>query len=162
VWRRRRRSCAQARSTPCWSATPACWSSSSPTPDRRPAEQSPRLAQLGGLDKLFALLLPPADAARIAAHGIALPVHGLTPAPSRGLAVRITGLSVAILIYIIIIYGIRITIGVCEEKSTRVVEVLLTTLRPVQLLVGKVFVYSRAILRSGARLKVRQVLRTAS
>jgi ABC-2 type transport system permease protein len=96
------------------------------------------LAQLGGLAKLFALL-PPADAARIAAHGIALPVHGLIPPPTRGLAARITGLSVAILIYIIIIiYGIRITIGVCEEKGTRVVEVLLTTLRPVQLLVGKV------------------------
>jgi ABC-2 type transport system permease protein len=96
------------------------------------------LAQLGGLQKLFALL-PPADAARIAAHGIALPVHGLIPPPTRGLAARITGLSVAILIYIIIIiYGIRITIGVCEEKGTRVVEVLLTTLRPVQLLVGKV------------------------
>ncbi|HEY3903261.1 MAG TPA: ABC transporter permease [Streptosporangiaceae bacterium] len=96
------------------------------------------LAQLGGLAKLFAVL-PPADSARIAAHGIALPVHGLVPPPTRGLAVRITGLSVAILIYIIIIiYGIRITIGVCEEKGTRVVEVLLTTLRPVQLLVGKV------------------------
>jgi ABC-2 type transport system permease protein len=95
------------------------------------------LAQLGGLAKLFAVL-PPADSARIAAHGIALPVHGLVPPPTRGLAVRITGLSVAILIYIIIIiYGIRITIGVCEEKGTRVVEVLLTTLRPVQLLVGK-------------------------
>jgi ABC-2 type transport system permease protein len=96
------------------------------------------LAQLGGLQKLFALI-PPADAARIAAHGIALPVHGLVPPPSRGLAARITGLSIAILIYvIIIIYGIRITIGVCEEKGTRVVEVLLTTLRPVQLLAGKV------------------------
>lgn len=96
------------------------------------------LAQLGGLQKLFALL-PPSDSTSIAAHGIALPVHGLIPPPTRGLAARITGLSVAILIYIIIIiYGIRITIGVCEEKGTRVVEVLLTTLRPVQLLVGKV------------------------
>jgi ABC-2 type transport system permease protein len=96
------------------------------------------LAQLGGLQKLFAVL-PPTTATRIAAHGIALPVHGLIPPPTRGLAARITGLSVAILIYIIIIiYGIRITIGVCEEKGTRVVEVLLTTLRPVQLLVGKV------------------------
>jgi ABC-2 type transport system permease protein len=39
---------------------------------------------------------------------------------------------------IILTYGIRITIGVGEEKATRVVEVLLTTLRPVQLLAGKV------------------------
>ncbi|HYK32940.1 MAG TPA: ABC transporter permease [Streptosporangiaceae bacterium] len=95
------------------------------------------LAQIGGLQKLYAQL-PPATATQIAEHGIALPVHGLWP-PGRGLASRITGLSVAILIYIIILtYGIRITIGVCEEKATRVVEVLLTTLRPVQLLAGKV------------------------
>jgi ABC-2 type transport system permease protein len=55
------------------------------------------------------------------------------------MASRFTGLAVAILIYVIILtYGIRITIGVGEEKATRVVEVLLTTLRPVQLLAGKV------------------------
>ncbi len=95
------------------------------------------LSQVGGLQKLYAQL-PPAAATGIARHGIALPVHGLSP-PGRGLASRITGLSVAILIYIIILtYGIRITIGVCEEKTSRVVEVLLTTLRPVQLLAGKV------------------------
>jgi ABC-2 type transport system permease protein len=95
------------------------------------------LAQIGGLQKLFAQL-PPATVASIAAHGIALPVRGLVP-PPRGLADRITGLSVAILTYIIILtYGIRITIGVGEEKATRVVEVLLTTLRPTQLLAGKV------------------------
>jgi ABC-2 type transport system permease protein len=46
---------------------------------------------------------------------------------------------VAILTYIILLtYGVRITIGVGEEKASRVVEVLLSTLRPVQLLAGKV------------------------
>jgi ABC-2 type transport system permease protein len=95
------------------------------------------LAQIGGLQKLFAQL-PPAAAAIAARHGIALPVRSLSP-PTRSLATRITGLVAAILIYVIILtYGIRITIGVGEEKATRVVEVLLTTLRPVQLLVGKV------------------------
>jgi ABC-2 type transport system permease protein len=95
------------------------------------------LSQVGGLQKLY-VQLPPAAATQLVRHGIALPVHSLSP-PGRGLASRITGLSVAVLIYIIILtYGIRITIGVCEEKSTRVVEVLLTTLRPVQLLAGKV------------------------
>jgi ABC-2 type transport system permease protein len=39
---------------------------------------------------------------------------------------------------VILTYGVRITIGVGEEKASRVVEVLLTTLRPVQLLAGKV------------------------
>jgi ABC-2 type transport system permease protein len=95
------------------------------------------LSQVGGLQRLYALL-PPAAASNIARHGIALPVHGLVP-PPRGLASRITGLAVAILIYVIILtYGVRITIGVGEEKASRVVEVLLTTLRPVQLLAGKV------------------------
>lgn len=95
------------------------------------------LAQVGGLQKLYAEL-PPAAAASLASHGIALPVRGLTP-PPRGLESRITGLSVAILIYVLILsYGVRIAIGVGEEKASRVVEVLLTTLRPVQLLSGKV------------------------
>jgi ABC-2 type transport system permease protein len=94
------------------------------------------LSEVGGLQRLFALL-PPSAAAGIARHGVALPVHGLLP--PRGLASRITGLAAAILIYVIILtYGVRITIGVGEEKATRVIEVLLTTLRPVQLLAGKV------------------------
>jgi ABC-2 type transport system permease protein len=95
------------------------------------------LSEVAGLQRLFALL-PPSAAAGIARHGIALPVHGLIP-PPRGLASRITGLAVAVLIYVIILtYGVRITIGVGEEKASRVIEVLLTTLRPVQLLAGKV------------------------
>jgi len=95
------------------------------------------LSQVGGLQRLYAQL-PPAAAADLARRGIALPVQGLTP-PPRGLASRLTGLAVAILIYVIILtYGVRITIGVGEEKASRIVEVLLTTLRPAQLLVGKV------------------------
>jgi ABC-2 type transport system permease protein len=95
------------------------------------------LSEVGGLQRLYAEL-PPGAAASIGRNGIALPVRGLTP-PPRGLTSRITGLAAAILIYVIILtYGIRITIGVGEEKSSRVVEVLLTTLRPTQLLAGKV------------------------
>jgi ABC-2 type transport system permease protein len=53
--------------------------------------------------------------------------------------VRLTGLGVAIIIFTIIqIYGSRITVGVSEEKSSRVVEVLLAAVRPTQLLLGKV------------------------
>ena len=95
------------------------------------------LSQLAGLQKLYRQL-PPSAAASLASHGVALPIRGLIP-PGRGLASRITGLVTAILIYVLILtYGIRITIGVGEEKASRVVEVLLTTLRPVQLLAGKV------------------------
>jgi ABC-2 type transport system permease protein len=94
------------------------------------------LAAVAGFEKVFAEL-PPAAAASIRA-GIVLPIHGLT-APPRGLQSRLTGIFIAVLIYVITLtYGIRITIGVGEEKASRVVEVLLTTLRPAQLLAGKV------------------------
>jgi ABC-2 type transport system permease protein len=67
-----------------------------------------------------------------------LPIHGLSP-PLTGLNVRLTGLAVSIVIYVlIVIYGVRITIGVSEEKASRVVEVLLAAVRPSQLLLGKV------------------------
>lgn len=68
----------------------------------------------------------------------ALPVHGLKAAPTS-LSTRLTGLAVVVLIYLLIfIYGQRITSGVVEEKSSRVVEVLLASVRPAQLLTGKV------------------------
>ena len=73
-----------------------------------------------------------------AAPGGSLPVRGLSP-PLTALSVRLTGLAVSIAIYIIIlIYGSRITVGVSEEKSSRVIEVLLAAVRPSQLLYGKV------------------------
>jgi ABC-2 type transport system permease protein len=52
---------------------------------------------------------------------------------------RFTGLGVDLVIYIVIFfYGMRITQSVGEEKTSRVVEVLLATVRPTQLLIGKV------------------------
>ena len=68
----------------------------------------------------------------------ALPVHGLEKA-AKPLPTRLTGMAVAILIYILVLtYGQRITSGVVEEKSSRVVEILLSSIRPTQLLIGKV------------------------
>ena len=68
----------------------------------------------------------------------ALPVHGLKAAPTS-LSTRLTGIAVVVLIYLLIfIYGQRITSGVVEEKSSRVIEVLLASVRPAQLLTGKV------------------------
>lgn len=67
-----------------------------------------------------------------------LPVRGLKRAPTS-LSTRLTGMAVVVLIYLLIfIYGQRITSGVVEEKSSRVVEVLLASVRPAQLLTGKV------------------------
>jgi ABC-2 type transport system permease protein len=95
------------------------------------------LAQVVGLQRLFAAL-PAKTAESIASHGTALPVRALEP-PPRGIAPRVTALVLSIVTYILIlVYGMQITIGVGEEKSSRVVEVLLTTLRPVQLVTGKV------------------------
>jgi ABC-2 type transport system permease protein len=92
------------------------------------------LAELAGL----VARLPPAAAASALTRGIALPVHGLEPAP-ESLTSRFTGLGVDLVIYIVIFfYGIRITQSVGEEKTSRVVEVLLATVRPTQLLMGKV------------------------
>ena len=95
------------------------------------------LAQVGGLSRLFALV-PAGSAAAAISHGVSLPILGLKP-PLAHLTSRLTGLSIAIVIYIIIlIYGGRITVGVSEEKSSRVIEVLLAAVRPAQLLLGKV------------------------
>ena len=93
------------------------------------------LAQLAGLDKLFTQV--PAAAAA-AAHGIALPVNGLE-SPSSSLGNRLTGLFTVILVWIIIsVYGSQIAMGIGEEKGSRIAEVLLASIRPVQLMVGKV------------------------
>ncbi len=82
--------------------------------------------------------LPPGAAASALTQGIAIPVVGVEPAPTS-LTSRFTGLGVDLLIYVVIFfYGMRITQSVGEEKASRVVEVLLGTVRPTQLLTGKV------------------------
>jgi ABC-2 type transport system permease protein len=93
------------------------------------------LAQLAGLDRLFERV---PGAAAAAAGGIALPVRGLVP-PSGTLANRLTGLFTVVIIWVLIsVYGTQIALGIGEEKSSRIVEVLLAAVRPVQLLTGKV------------------------
>ena len=88
------------------------------------------LAQLAGLAKLFEEV---PGAARAAANGIALPVRGLE-SPSGSLANRLTGLFTVVLVWVLIsVYGTQIAMGIGEEKSSRVVEVLLASVRPVQL-----------------------------
>jgi ABC-2 type transport system permease protein len=92
------------------------------------------LAQLVGV----AQRLPPGAARSALTKGIAIPIRGVEPAP-RSLASRFTGLGVDLLIYLVIFfYGMAITQSVGEEKTSRVVEVMLATVRPTQLLTGKV------------------------
>jgi ABC-2 type transport system permease protein len=68
-----------------------------------------------------------------------VPVQGLVaPTPTRD-SQRTTALLGNILLYVFLsLYGTWILMGVVEEKTSRVVEVLLATLRPRQLLAGKV------------------------
>jgi ABC-2 type transport system permease protein len=87
-----------------------------------------------------------------------LPVRGLKRAPTS-LSTRLTGLAVVVLIYLLIfIYGQRITSGVVEEKSSRVVEVLLASVRPAQLLGGKVIGMGATAFGQGAALVVTFVI----
>jgi ABC-2 type transport system permease protein len=93
------------------------------------------LAQLAGLSKLIQTV---PGAASAVAHGVTLPVRGLE-APKTSLSARLTGLFTVIIVWILIsVYGSQIALGIGEEKSSRVVEVLLSAVRPVQLLIGKV------------------------
>lgn len=68
-----------------------------------------------------------------------VPVQGLAaPTPTRD-SQRATALFGNILLYLFLsLYGTWILMGVVEEKTSRVVEVLLATVRPRQLLAGKV------------------------
>jgi ABC-2 type transport system permease protein len=81
---------------------------------------------------------------QLATGGAAPPTAGSLPVvalegPPPSLTTRLTGLAAAVLIYLLVfIYGQRITSGVVEEKSTRVAEIVLSSMRPAQLLVGKV------------------------
>ena len=91
------------------------------------------IADVAGLSRLLGQL-PPGAANR----GVTLPVRGLTP-PSASLSRRLTGLFTVVLVWILIsAYGSQIAMGVGEEKQNRIVEVILASVRPLQLLVGKV------------------------
>lgn len=66
-------------------------------------------------------------------------VHALTaPDPARGQRLAVAMVVVALLYLALLFYGTMVAQGVVEEKSSRVVEVLLATVRPWQLLLGKV------------------------
>jgi len=60
------------------------------------------------------------------------------PAAIEGPQYFVAMISVALLFFALINSGSQIAIGVVEEKSSRVVEILLATLRPSQLFAGKV------------------------
>jgi ABC-2 type transport system permease protein len=60
------------------------------------------------------------------------------PDPERGQRLAIALLIIALLYVSLVLYGTMLAQGVIEEKTSRVVELLLSTVRPWQLLAGKV------------------------
>jgi ABC-2 type transport system permease protein len=92
---------------------------------------------LGVVEAYDAAHLSAAQAATLAGAS-ALPVTSLQTNTAKG-ASRTTSVLGLILIFVMLTqYNTWILIGVMEEKSSRVVEVLLAAVRPVQLLGGKV------------------------
>jgi ABC-2 type transport system permease protein len=112
-----------------------------PDPGATPSSAAVLARAIAQLDGERALLsnVPPQVAAALE-RGAALPVRGLRPQQrTTSLKARVTGFVTAVLIYALLLsYGMRLTNSAHEEKSSRVVEVLLATLRPSQLLLGKV------------------------
>jgi ABC-2 type transport system permease protein len=92
---------------------------------------------LGELEALQAAHLTPAQARELA-NARALPVKSLQPGTTRG-TTNTTSLIGIILIFVMLSqYNTWILVGVMEEKSSRVIEVLLAAVRPIRLLTGKV------------------------
>ncbi len=81
--------------------------------------------------------IAPAQALQLA-HPPPLPVQSLKP-PKHNQTAKTTAIYGLILTYVLLTqFGTWLLMGVVEEKSSRVIEVLLSTLRPWQLLGGKV------------------------
>ena len=82
--------------------------------------------------------LTPAQAAAVA-RAKPLPVDSIHPGPKTRTTAEATALLGVVLIFIVLTQYLTWTLmGVMEEKASRVVEVLLATVRPIQLLAGKV------------------------
>ena len=66
-------------------------------------------------------------------------VHELSPIDAARVQQIVIGLLVAGVLYTsLVIYGQLVAAGVIEEKSNRIVEILLATVRPWQLMMGKI------------------------
>ncbi len=97
------------------------------------------LSAVLGAQRAFAKAgLTPAQAAAVA-NAKPLPVESLHAVRKERTTSEATALIGVILIFIVLSQYLTWTLmGVMEEKASRVVEVLLSTLRPLQLLAGKV------------------------
>jgi ABC-2 type transport system permease protein len=81
------------------------------------------------------------DSAAVDAQVAAASIHPVFLDPNAAIKTQrqVVGIFVAVLLYVsLVIYGQLVASGVVEEKANRVVEILLATVRPRQLLIGKV------------------------
>jgi ABC-2 type transport system permease protein len=88
-----------------------------------------------------ALVAAGADPAQVAAQVAKanITLSYLDPNAQQRTARTVVGVFVAALLYVsLVVYGQIVAQGVVEEKQNRIVEILLSTVRPTQLLVGKV------------------------
>ncbi|MFZ2527948.1 MAG: ABC transporter permease [Rhodococcus sp. (in: high G+C Gram-positive bacteria)] len=80
----------------------------------------------------------PAEIATATAQSVVV-VDALDPPdPEQGERIILSIVAVVLLYMQIMMFGMYVAMGVVEEKSSRVVELLLSTLRPLQLLWGKI------------------------
>ena len=81
--------------------------------------------------------LPPS--ALSAAQSATVKVSALEPPdPEQGQRIALSLVTGIVLVFSIMAFGTAVAQGVVEEKSSRVVEILLATIRPWQLLAGKI------------------------
>jgi len=92
---------------------------------------------LGVAEALQAAHLSPAQSSELARAG-PLPVHSLEPGARKGAAHSASLIGLILVFLMLSQYNTWILMGVMEEKSSRVIEVLLAAVRPIQLLAGKV------------------------
>ena len=90
-------------------------------------------------ERLGAAGLQPAAIASLMAFVPSQAVQPITPANPALSQNVLAGLALGILLYIALgLYGAQVAQGVVEEKATRIMEILLATIRPSELLAGKV------------------------
>ena len=88
--------------------------------------------------RLIAAGLPP-EAVASAVAGATVPTQSLQPSDPEQAQERFAGLAVGIVLYVALgLYGTLVSQGVVEEKATRIVEILVATVRPSELLAGKI------------------------
>ncbi len=96
-------------------------------------------AQRVGLDR--ALDAQEVDAEKFAGDmaGASIAVDVLDPAdPDKDQRMVLAYIAVFLLFFAVYMYGLYVAMGVVEEKASRVVELLLSTIKPLDLLIGKV------------------------